>query len=228
MYILHIETSTKVCSVAISRDDQLMDWEDIGNEMNHASLLAPMMAAILGKHGLSSDDLGAVSISSGPGSFTGLRVGGSTAKALAYSLGIPLISVPTLEALSSAAIETIASASHLLPMIDARRDEVYTSLFNRDMSVVWPDHAVHINRAFMEENLNGLRQVVCCGDGSFKVWPYSDSFPNLLVLEELVCSARHLVRPAWTRLMNKDIRDPLTYIPSYLKPPNITQPGKSG
>src|SRR5690348_8587917 len=125
MYILHIETSTLVCSVAISRDDEVMSWEDRGEAMNHAAVLAPMIASQLANQGLTPGDLGAVSISSGPGSYTGLRVGSSVAKAFAYSLNIPMMAIPTLEALNDAVIRIAGPGSHVFPMIDARRDEVY-------------------------------------------------------------------------------------------------------
>jgi tRNA threonylcarbamoyladenosine biosynthesis protein TsaB len=227
MYILHIETSTKVCSVALSRDEQAVSWEDQGDAMNHTALLAPMIAGILDKNNLTINDLGAVSVSSGPGSYTGLRVGGSTAKALAYSLGIPLIAVPTLEALSSAALEAHGSFSHVIPMIDARRDEVYAAIYGRDLQVKWPDHAVQVTRSFVGEHLSQLGQVVCCGDGAFKVKPFMPEYPNLVLDEEIICSARNLIKPSWIRICNKEREDPLHFIPRYLKPPNITQPRKT-
>jgi tRNA threonylcarbamoyladenosine biosynthesis protein TsaB len=227
MYILHIETSTKVCSVAISRDDQVISWDDKGEAMNHTAMLAPMIAGILEKNNLTVHDLGAVSISSGPGSYTGLRVGSSTAKSMAYSLGIPLIAVPTLEALSSAALQVHDSVSHVIPMIDARRDEVYAAIYDRDLQIRWPDHAVRVTVEFMEEFIAPLRKVVCCGDGSFKVKPMMAGFPNLIVAEEIMCSARNLVKPSWIRICNKETENALHFIPRYLKPPNITQPRKT-
>jgi tRNA threonylcarbamoyladenosine biosynthesis protein TsaB len=227
MYILHIETSTKVCSIAISKEDQVLEWEDKGDAMNHAAILAPMIEEMLRRCGLSARDLGGVSVSSGPGSYTGLRVGGSTAKSFAYSLNIPLIAVPTLEALSITAIEKHATASHILPMIDARRDEVYTSLFDRYLSILWPDLAARVSSQFIEENLSGQRKVVCCGDGAFKVKPFLADFPNLMIDEEIVCSARNLVKPAWSRMKKKDTDNPLHFTPRYLKPPNITQPRRT-
>jgi len=227
MYIIHIETSTKVCSVAISRDDQVIGWGDKADQMNHAAELAPMIANLLKKCGLSSRDLNAVSISSGPGSYTGLRVGSSTAKSIAYSLSIPLISVPTLESLSIAAIEKYPLASHMLPMIDARRDEVYSSLFDRNGSIIWPDYAVLVNRQFIEEKLSGLKQVIICGDGAFKLMPFSPDFPNLIIDDTILCTARNLVKPVWTHWLNQETENPLHFIPRYLKPPNITQPRKT-
>lgn len=227
MYILHIETSTKVCSVAISRNDQLIGWEDRGEEMNHAAILAPMIASQLAKHDLNPGDLGAVSISSGPGSYTGLRVGSSAAKALAYSLNIPLVAIPTLEALKDAVIGTEQPGSYVLPMIDARRDEVYGSLFDPNANVVWPDHALKINEEFIVEHLSRLSRVVCSGDGAFKIRSYLPTYPNLVLREDVVCSARHLVLPAWYRLNQQKTENPLHFIPLYVKPPNITQPRKT-
>jgi len=227
MYILHIETSTTVCSVALSQDDEAIGWKDKGEDMNHTAILPPMIVEILEKNNLTVHDLGAISISSGPGSYTGLRVGSSTAKSMAYSLGIPLISVPTLEALSAAALEVHDSISHVVPMIDARRDEVYAAIYDQDLQIRWPDHAVLVTGSFMEEYLTQLRKVVCCGDGAFKVKPMLPGFPNIIVDEEIICSARHLVKPSWIRICNKETEDPLHFIPRYLKPPNITQPRKT-
>jgi len=228
MYILHIETSTKICSVALSNGEQLMGWEDQAEGMNHASLLAPMIRRIFEQVKISAGDLGAVSVSSGPGSYTGLRVGSSTAKALAYSLKIPLISVPTLETLSTAVVNTFGVTGSILPMIDARRDEVYSALYNDRFEILWPVQSLHVNREFIEKNLAGLGNVVCCGDGAFKIEPYMADFPNLVLREEIICSARHLVAPTWTRLSRKESEDVLHFVPHYLKPPNITQQKKVG
>jgi tRNA threonylcarbamoyladenosine biosynthesis protein TsaB len=228
MYIIHIETSTKICSVALSRDDQVLDTLDREDQMNHTALLSPMVELLLRQNHLSVRDLGAVSVSSGPGSYTGLRVGGSTAKAMSYSLGIPLISVPTLEALSSAAFQLNGSASHALPMIDARRDEVYTTLYDREWRMLWPVQSMLINSQFHEVNLADFERVICCGDGAFKTKPFLAGRPNLVLEEGLVCRAAHLVKPAWKRWEQNAVADPLHYVPEYLKPPNITQPRNPG
>jgi tRNA threonylcarbamoyladenosine biosynthesis protein TsaB len=110
-------------------------------------------------------------------------------------------------------------------MIDARRDEVYASLFDGEMSIIWPDHAVRVTRQFIEENLASLAEVACCGDGAFKVKPFLTDFPNLVLTGEVLCSARHLVVPAFKRINKLQTEDPLHFIPRYLKPPNITKPG---
>src|SRR5690349_15060759 len=129
MYILHIETSTKICSVAISEDDRLLEHVDLPEGMNHTALLTPAIAEILKTCQLIPKDLGAVAVSSGPGSYTGLRVGSSTAKAMAYSLKIPIIPVPTLLALASAGMIKHPGSSAAIPMLDARRNEVYMAMY---------------------------------------------------------------------------------------------------
>jgi tRNA threonylcarbamoyladenosine biosynthesis protein TsaB len=227
MYILHIETSTKVCSVALSRDKLLLGLEETTEGMNHAALLSPMINTLLKKANVSTHDLEAVSISSGPGSYTGLRVGGSTAKAFSYSLEIPLVAVPTLEALAHAARLAYPDATHFLPMLDARRNEVFSSLFDRNGQAVWPDSSVIVDQDWISEELADLGQVVCCGDGAFKLKPYLSEYPNLLLADEIVCSARHLIGPALDLLTRDVTENPLHFVPSYLKPPNITQPRNS-
>jgi tRNA threonylcarbamoyladenosine biosynthesis protein TsaB len=224
MYILHIETATKICSVAISQNDSLIDCYDHGEGMNHTAQLSPMIDQILKANGLKINELGAVCLSSGPGSYTGLRVGGSTAKAFAYTLGIPLVSVSTLESLASAASEIYGEASHFFPMIDARRDEVYGSLYSQKLENIWPEQSIKVNAEYLKENFIGKEDVICCGDGAFKIKPYLDLLPSLKLDDRIQCSARHLVRPGYTKLIAGRVEDPMHFTPFYMKPPNITQP----
>lgn len=136
MTILSIETSTRVCSAALCRDGQPLEQLISREGGNHASLLPVYIEQLLRSASSQGLRIEAVALSEGPGSYTGLRIGASTAKGLCYGLGVPLIAVPTLEVLCRAAIG-MASASlpphaRLCPMIDARRMEVYTALFAAD------------------------------------------------------------------------------------------------
>ncbi len=222
MYILHIETSTKVCSVAVSDDRKIIGCMDEMEGMNHTSLLAPMISKLLKSLDLRPKDLGAVSVSSGPGSYTGLRVGSSTAKAMSYSLEIPLISVPTLFSLAWAARETHPGADYFLPMLDARRNEVYTAFYNRDLSEIMPVSSLQVE----VENLGFIpieAEVICCGDGAFKMKAISGT-PPIRVDEEIKLTERNLIGPAFEQLIRKNFQSPLHFVPFYLKPPNITQP----
>jgi tRNA threonylcarbamoyladenosine biosynthesis protein TsaB len=131
--ILHIETGTAVCSVALSRGDTLLAIKENHEGRTHAQLLAPFIDALLREQHCTAHDLAAVAVSEGPGSYTGLRVGVSTAKGICYGAQKPLIAINSLHSLAALAIETTplpAPCALIAPMIDARRMEVYTALFD--------------------------------------------------------------------------------------------------
>src|SRR5674476_540328 len=132
MIILHIETSTNICSIAVSENGQCLFSKSDSEGMNHAALLSVFIAEAMEVLKASSKKLDAVAVSSGPGSYTGLRIGVSTAKGLCYGLDIPLLAVSTLEVLTAQALKSIADAKDALfcPMIDARRMEVYAAIYN--------------------------------------------------------------------------------------------------
>ena len=224
MYILHIETSTAVCSVALSQDRTLVAFQDMEEGMNHTARLAPAISELLHSAGIKPTDLGAIAVSSGPGSYTGLRVGSSTAKAMAYSLGIPIIAVPTLLSLASAVFDKHPEAVYALPMIDARRKEVYTALYDRALTPVWPVSSAILEEAFFAEKVPGEVIIYSCGDGSLKIDDVVPAGIHLKVDPEIMCSGRHLINPALDLWAAGLVEDPLHFVPYYLKPPNITQP----
>ncbi len=129
--ILSIETSTAVLSVALSQDGTVVGERVCTEPRMQASLTAPLVKEVLDAAGLSVRDCDAVCVSAGPGSYTGLRVGVSTAKGLAFGAGIPLLSLPTLDILV-AGVEDAAAFSAIVPMIDARRMEVYSAVYAPD------------------------------------------------------------------------------------------------
>lgn len=228
MYILHIETSTSNCSVALSRDQMLIGCLDTKEGMNHTARLAPVIESLLSEHGLSPKELGGIAVSSGPGSYTGLRVGSSTAKAMAYSLGIPLIAVPTLSSLAWAVFNQHAEAVFALPMIDARRKEVYTTLIDRSGKEVWPVSSVVLEEEFFIKRVYSGGMTIACGDGALKISKLDCEAGKLDVDISIQASARHMIIPAWDRLRGGKTEDPLHFVPYYLKPPNITVPKKAG
>ncbi len=224
MYILHIETSTAVCSVALSRDQNLVAFQDMEEGMNHTARLAPAISELLHTASIKPTDLGAIAVSSGPGSYTGLRVGSSTAKAMAYSLSIPIIAVPTLLSLASAVFEKHPEAVYALPMIDARRKEVYTALYDRTLTPVWPVSSAILEESFFAEKVPGEVIIYSCGDGCLKIGDVVPAGINLKVDPEIMCSGRHLINPALDLWAAGLVEAPLHFVPYYLKPPNITQP----
>ena len=126
-YILNIETATKNCSVALAKDGKTIVCKEIAEEgYSHAERLHVFIEEIIKKTGITLNDLSAIAVSQGPGSYTGLRIGVTAAKGLCYALDIPLIAVDTLQALAS---QVAISNGLIIPMIDARRMEVYSAVF---------------------------------------------------------------------------------------------------
>ena len=136
MFILHIETSTTVCSVALSGNGRCLFFKMNDEGMNHAALLSTYIAEaleVLKPLALKPD---AIAVSSGPGSYTGLRIGVSTAKGLCYGYEIPLIAVNTLSLMTIAALKVVTDTSALFcPMIDARRMEVYAAFYDNHLQL---------------------------------------------------------------------------------------------
>lgn len=143
--ILLIETATSLCSAALIQGEEITASRETGEPRAHASKTAVFVDEILKEKGLRAADLDAVCVSSGPGSYTGLRVGSSTAKGLCFGAGIPLLSVCTLDILVWQAIDgglLPQDCKYIIPMIDARRMEVYTAIYSPDgkrLSEIEPD-----------------------------------------------------------------------------------------
>ncbi|HSF90460.1 MAG TPA: tRNA (adenosine(37)-N6)-threonylcarbamoyltransferase complex dimerization subunit type 1 TsaB [Saprospiraceae bacterium] len=227
MYILHIETSTVVCSVALSKGPTLLECIDMEDGMNHAALLAPTIERLLQSASIKPSDLDAIAVCSGPGSYTGLRVGSATAKAMAYCLGKPLIAIPTLQALAQAVFEQHLEAEFALPMIDARRQEVYTAIYRRSFEEVLPVSSVILTEEFFAHGIPASGMIVSCGDGSLKIGDLASFSSDLKVDTTIICSARHMVTLAADAYVKGNFEYPLHFVPHYLKPPNITEPKKA-
>ncbi len=134
--ILTLETSTPICSVALHRGDDLLGYSEVFTEKSHSEVLTIMIANLLAQCKVGFADLEAVAVSKGPGSYTGLRIGVSTAKGICYALDIPLVAVDTLQSLSAQIQPHVLDKSVLFcPMLDARRMEVYVALHAWDLSV---------------------------------------------------------------------------------------------
>jgi tRNA threonylcarbamoyladenosine biosynthesis protein TsaB len=134
-FILNLETSTTVCSVSVSGDGKIVAVREQFDAKSHASQLIPFITEVLNESGLKPQDLSAIAVSKGPGSYTGLRIGVSTAKGLGYALKVPIIALDTLFCMASGYLEKYPELLNtpgvlLCPMIDARRMEVYSSVYN--------------------------------------------------------------------------------------------------
>lgn len=163
--LLHLETATKNCSVALGRDGELLDLEEQATEgYSHAENLHPFIDRILQRNQLKPSDLDGVCVSKGPGSYTGLRIGVSAAKGLCFALDIPLLSVTTNAVLAHhRAVE--APNKNIVTVIDARRMEVYTQTFNTNREPLGDIEAVVVD----EQTFADRGEFVLVGDGAEKL-----------------------------------------------------------
>ncbi len=213
--ILAIETSTDICSAALSANGATMDSiVETGARMQTARL-APMIEELLKRNGLCVKDCSAVAVSSGPGSYTGLRVGVSMAKGLCFGAGIPLIGIGTLDILASQGIALSRSrADYVIPMIDARRMEVYQALYDSDGSRIG-DISPMILDGSSYSGLPSGKRLLFCGNGCFK-------FESIIEREGAVfvpCSpsADYMSRLAYEYFINENFEDVAYMEPFYLK-----------
>ena len=223
-YLLHIETATEVCSVALSQDDRLLALREETEAYRHAERLTLMIDEVLQTASLKRAQLDAVVLSSGPGSYTSLRIGTSTAKGICYALERPLIVVDTLSTIAGAVRAEMSAGDYCFPMIDARRMEVYTAGFDREGAVISPLRALVLPEAEWDEFLTKDRQIWLTGNGSDKYRSLAPSDRFRFVSYR--CSAKNLVEPGYKAYKNLDFSDLAYYTPKYLKPPNITQSKK--
>ena len=211
MYILHIDSTTKVCSVAISKEDKLLELTEVNSDqLVHSEKLHLFIEECLLKANVKLSDLKAINVSKGPGSYTGLRIGVSAAKGLAYGLTIPLISVDTLEAMADSV--SLAKDAVLIPMIDARRMEVFCSIYQNGKCLRTVSAEVLNESSFSEFN---DKQVFFFGDGAEKAVETLN--PNFTFIDKIKTSASNLIRLGWGKYSSSDFEDIAYFEPFYLK-----------
>jgi len=172
--ILNIDTATGKAGICLAKDGKPLEIIENPDQKDHASWLHPAIEKMLGETGYRLSDLQAVAVVSGPGSYTGLRVGMAAAKGFCYALNIPLITEDKLKLMAFAAREQYPEADLLCPMIDARRMEVFTAVYQNDLSVLLPSTAMIIDENSFSEYLL-TRQMSFFGDGSDKCKPIISS-----------------------------------------------------
>jgi tRNA threonylcarbamoyladenosine biosynthesis protein TsaB len=212
--ILSIETSVKVCSAAIHESGKLRASAEVHIEQAHASKLALIIDEVLETSNLAPAQLNAVAVTSGPGSYTGLRIGTSTAKGLCVALGIPLLSVGTLD-LMAHQVKQRCRDTLLCPMIDARRMEVYCCLYNQSMEVVLPTEAKVIDEQSFQEYLE-KHEIVFFGDGADKCKEVINS-ENARFIEGVYPSAASMGELVFHKFQSKMFEDLIDFEPHYLK-----------
>ena len=221
--ILHIESATAVCSVGLSEDGVCVSLKEADAPNVHSEKMTRLIEQCLADGNLSLDDLDAVAVSAGPGSYTALRVGAATAKAICYALNKPLIGVETLRALAWGMAEAFGDANALYcPMIDARRMEVYTAVYDGALNERMPVRAMVIGEGAFQEWRTPGGVLVFAGDGASKCEAIL-SGPDSRFMSVPV-SARNMVALAHEAFEAGRFEDVAYFAPVYLKPPNITQP----
>lgn len=216
--IILIETSTSLCSVALAIDGKVVGYEESGTPKAHAAMTAPFVDKVLKNNGLKVSDCDAVCVSAGPGSYTGLRVGSSTAKGLCFAANIPLLAVSTLEVLAIYAVREDllpCDCKYIVPMIDARRMEVYTALYSpAGEKLSNTDTALVVEEDSFSEQLS-QGGVLFIGDGAMKCSSviksgnacFYDTFPR----------ADAMLLPATREFEQRNFKDTAYFEPFYLK-----------
>lgn len=219
--ILNIETATSVCSVGLSDGGKLLSVRESHEKNTHAAKVTLFSEEVIQEAGLSLDQLRAVAVSMGPGSYTGLRIGVSAAKGFCYALGIPLISIPTLQSMALGAVHFLDHNVDndkrvlLCPMIDARRMEVYTALYDLKNREVMKTAALVIDDNSFREELQS-HHIYYFGDGADKCRDVLDK-NKLTYIDGVKPSSRYMMDLSWKKFQDKKFEDVAYFEPYYLK-----------
>lgn len=214
-FILSLETSADSCSVALHNNSGLVSERILREPQAHASRLVPLIDDLFSSTSTKPADIDAVAVSSGPGSYTGLRIGVSTAKGICFGLGIPLLSVPTLELLAIQGRAAIEDDAILCPMIDARRMEVYCQLFEPDLTPITEVEAKVIDTTSFSELLR-TRKMFFFGPGAMKCAEVIID-ENAVFSDSIVASASAMGIIAYRKFLEEKFEDTHSFKPFYLK-----------
>ncbi len=215
--ILCIETATEVCSVSVSQSGKLLGYTENLSSYKHSAQLNILIQQTLNQAKLSISGLDAIAVSGGPGSYTGLRVGSSSAKGFCFGLNIPYIHIDTLAIIANRYKNTDYDA--IIPMIDARRLEVYTALYSSELTQISEVKAFIIDEESMHHLLKPYSNPILCGNGAMKCKPFVD--PSIEIIDSSL-SARDMISLSHSKFEDQNFEDLAYYEPHYLKSPNIT------
>lgn len=216
-YILQIDTATEICSVSLSLDGVLVDQLEASEPNVHASKLTVYIDELLQNNAVGYSDLRGVSVSMGPGSYTGLRIGVSTAKGLCYALDIPLLAINTLESMFNgfSANKNLTANSLYIPMLDARRMEVYMQVYSHNKELIQDTNANIISEESFE-NYRG-KNVVLFGSGALKLKETFSSNETVIIAEDFKHSSASMSLLSHSKFSNNDFEDLVYFEPYYLK-----------
>ena len=217
--LLHIETATPVCSLVLADNQRILSIRETSEKNSHSQVITVFIDEMLKECGLQPAQLEAVAVSKGPGSYTGLRIGVSTAKGICWALDKPLISVGTPEAMALGMREKYTQSEKLpilfAPMIDARRMEVYTGLFDENLHNIKPVYAAIIDENTFEEFIKD--HIICfAGDGAEKCKALL-THPNFRFMNDFDASAVFMAPLAAAKFVAGNFEDVAYFEPYYLK-----------
>jgi len=224
--ILNIESSTEICSICISKDSEVLASIDLTEKYKHSEMMTVLIDQCVKQVNITLQNIDAVAIGSGPGSYTSLRVGASVAKGICYALDKPLLSVNTLQALAYGGIQQFGAEKikWVRPAIDARRMEIYTQLFDNKSQPHSEAEAVVVDEKSFDENFkNGV--TLFCGNGAEKLKDILQNTNSRFL--SMGCSAKYMAPLSHDLLVAKKFENIANYEPFYLKSPNITISNKT-
>lgn len=218
-HLLCLETSTDICSVALFSEGEVKAFRETHEKNAHSARLTLMIEELMQEAGLTFNALGAVAVSMGPGSYTGLRIGAGVAKGLCYALQIPLLAVSTLESIALEVARRVGDtypegSTRIIPMIDARRMEVYRAVYDIHGTLVKEVEAEIIT----EKSFEGFDgPVILAGDGAPKLRALFADKPQIIFMDEVLASARWMGRVALRKLNAGETESTAYFEPFYLK-----------
>lgn len=210
--VLNMDTALETASVSITKDGEILEQSVNTAQSDHAAWLHPAIHRLLQKTGILLQQLDAVAVSIGPGSYTGLRVGLSAAKGFCYALNIPLLTVGTLESIAETVKEKAVDL--VCPLIDARRMEVYAAVYDKDMTEIASPHSCTIDQSSFSQFLS-TRHVLFCGNGSKKLQK-TITDPNAVFIDDGAATDA-FARLSQKYLLEKKFADLAYTEPLYIK-----------
>lgn len=223
-YILQIDTATEICTVSISKNGKTIGKIDAEESNLHSSQLTIFIERLLNDLQMDYKALSAVCVSKGPGSYTGLRIGVSTAKGLCYALEIPLIAINTLDMMYHAYGQCRKDNWLYIPMLDARRMEVYLEIFNASGDLLVPTEARVIDESSFD-SYSG-QNILLFGSGASKFKDFFKDHPNIHIDSDFVHSSTLMSEVAYNKFEAASFEDLIYFEPFYLKEFIATTPKK--
>lgn len=213
--ILCIDTALEKCSISLCWNGECIDVLTNDQTYKASEVLHILIEQLLAKNNIGMDDLKAVAVNGGPGSYTGLRIGATAAKGLCYALDIPLININGLRLMTEEILERFDSTfDYYIPMIDARRIEVFTCIFDQEMNTILPPQPKILTSDFLDAYENDL--IVIYGNGGEKAKELLNK-KQITFVSNVETSAKYFKTLAWNKWLNKNFENNNTYAPKYLK-----------